>query len=104
MDKNRRNLKSENKIESLSPSEIVTNWPFSYSFTIDLFQLNRYGNCWLLKDFLIATWLPYQEDDSEYDPDSDENLECKKFDSWPRLKYSEFFIDKSVVFFEKKSW
>lgn len=102
MDKNRKNWKSENQIESLSPSELGTNWPFSYTFTVDLFELNRYGNCSLLKDFLIDTWLPFEKEDSDYDSDSDEYLENKKFDSWPRLKYKEFFIDKSVVFFEKK--
>jgi hypothetical protein len=107
MDKESTNSKSENNIESFLPSQLDSNWPFSFDFTRDLFELNRYGNFSSLRDFLINTWVIYKEqtfhkEDSENDSDSDEDLDSKVIDSWPRLKYKGFFIEKNLIFFEKK--
>ncbi len=111
MDKNTTNSNSKNNIKSFVKSQLDTNWPFSFQFTEDFLNYNKYGRYSSLKNFLISTWLEYKEatfysgnelDGIEPDSESEDDLEPQEIDSWPQLKYDEFFIENNRVFFKER--
>lgn len=89
------------KIEKYPLSKLTKNWPFSTNLAEDFFVGYQSTDYLSFKQFLISTWLIFQEVDSESDYDSDDNLASEKIDFWPNLKYEGFFIKNNIVFFEE---
>ena len=104
------NSTNGNSVADFPPSRLKTNWPFSIEFTQDLFRQNKYGGYLSFKHFLVETWINQVIEEKEFkelkkswgyndSSEDDEEIVDLENESWPKLKYPNFFIEDNVVFF-----